>query len=326
MESVLRQKQHIHFEELIMLFTIFTPTYNRSALLMRVFESLKKQTFTDFEWLIVNDSSPDDTDEVVAGFIAENPFPIVYKKQEHGGKMRAMNKAGDLACGEWIMIHDDDDYMPENALEITAKYVEIANSVPNCDELSGMKIFTNGKNVRAKIPGEYVITDFAERRKKGWIGDEGIFYRNSVFKTCKATEFEGEYDSHFSIPAFKMCKQGSKMLMFNDIVYIGDYLEDGLSYNTQQGAYLLGIFNGYTEGVNLELELDVGLKRKIGVIGKYTFIARQKGLSYSDIENKIHKPIYLCFTLGLLVKLYFNIVKIIASNKLFHRIIRCRYL
>ena len=92
-----------------MLFTIFTPTYNRSSLLKRVFESLKKQTFKDFEWLIINDNSPDNTDEVVAKFIKENPFPIVYKKQEHGGKMRAMNKAGDIANGEWIMIHDDDD-------------------------------------------------------------------------------------------------------------------------------------------------------------------------------------------------------------------------
>lgn len=288
-----------------MLFTIFTPTYKRSELLKRVFESLKKQTFKDFEWLIINDSSPDNTDEVVGKFIKESPFPIVYKKQEHGGKMRAMNKAGDLARGEWIMIHDDDDFMPEKALEITAKYIEIANKIPNCDELSGMKIFTNGKNVRAFIPGEYVTTDFAERRKKGWIGDEGIFYRTSVFKNCKATEFEGEYDSHFSIPAFKMCMQGSKMLMFNDVVYIGDYLEDGLSSDTQRGAYLLRIFNGYTEGVNLELQLDVGLKRKIEVIGKYALVARQKGLSYSEIYKKIHKPILLCFFLEKLAKLYF---------------------
>ena len=292
-----------------MLFTIFTPTFNRAELLKRVYDSLKKQSFKDFEWLIINDSSPDDTDEVVAAFIKENAFPIVYKKQEHGGKMRAMNKAGDFARGEWIMIHDDDDFMPENALEITAKYIELANSIPNCDELSGMKVFTNCKNVRAYIPGEYVITDFAERRKKGWIGDEGIFYRTSVFKKCKATEFEGEYDSHFSIPAFKMCMQGSKMLMFNDVVYIGDYLEDGLSNDTQKGAYLLRIFNGYTEGVNLELHLDVGLKRKIEIIGKYTLIARQKGLDYSEIHKKIQKPIFLCYALGLIAKLYFHLKK-----------------
>ena len=293
-----------------MLFTIFTPTYNRSELLKRVFNSLKKQTFKDFEWLIINDSSPDNTDEVVADFIKENPFPIIYKKQEHGGKMRAMNKAGDLANGEWIMIHDDDDFMPENALKIVSEYIKIADTIPNCDELSGMKIFTNGKNVRAYIPGNYVITNFAERRKKGWIGDEGIFYRTSVFKNCKATEYEGEYDSHFSIPAFKMCMQGSKMLMFNDVVYIGDYLEDGLSSDTQRGLYLLRIFNGYTEGVNLELQLDVGLKRKIEVIGRYTYIARQKGLSYSQITKKINKPILLCLSLSLLLKVYFTLQKI----------------
>lgn len=83
-----------------MLFTIFTPTYNRSALLKRVYQFLKNQTFKDFEWLIINDSSPDDTEDVISEFIKESTFPIIYKKQEHGGKMRAMNKAGDIARGE----------------------------------------------------------------------------------------------------------------------------------------------------------------------------------------------------------------------------------
>ena len=52
--------------------TIFTPTYNRSHLLLRLYESLCKQSHKEFEWLIVDDGSTDNTKAVVDGFIAED--------------------------------------------------------------------------------------------------------------------------------------------------------------------------------------------------------------------------------------------------------------
>ena len=51
-----------------MLITVFTPTYNRAHLLPRLYESLRAQTFQDFEWIIVDDGSTDDTEEVVKSF------------------------------------------------------------------------------------------------------------------------------------------------------------------------------------------------------------------------------------------------------------------
>ena len=55
-----------------MKFTIFTPTYNRKKLLKKLYESLKKQTYKNFEWLIVDDGSTDGTKESVEKFLAEN--------------------------------------------------------------------------------------------------------------------------------------------------------------------------------------------------------------------------------------------------------------
>lgn len=293
-----------------MLFTIFTPTYNRSKLLKRVYEALKKQTFKDFEWLIINDSSPDDTDEIVQTFIQEKPFfPIVYVKQEHGGKMRAISKAVDLAHGKWIMIHDDDDFMPENGLEITSKWAQIADNYPECAELSGVKNDTKGNHIRPIIPYDFKILSFAEKIKNGWNKDEAIFYKTEIIKKYKAPEFENEYDSHFSIPAFKMCKAGYTLLMFNDVVYIGDYIEGGLSDESIDGTYLLRIFNGYTEGVKLELSLNVGIKRKIEIIGKYSYIARKKGLGYFEISKILKRNIFICFILCIIAKLYLNCMK-----------------
>ena len=60
-----------------MIFTVFTPTYNRAHLLDRLYHSLCQQTFQDFEWIVVNDGSKDDTDEVVKSFIAEKKINII---------------------------------------------------------------------------------------------------------------------------------------------------------------------------------------------------------------------------------------------------------
>ena len=48
-----------------MTITVFTPTYNRAYILPKLYESLKKQTCMNFEWLIIDDGSTDDTSEVV---------------------------------------------------------------------------------------------------------------------------------------------------------------------------------------------------------------------------------------------------------------------
>ena len=68
-------------------FTVFTPTYNRAHTLPRVYESLKRQTCHDFEWLIVDDGSTDNTQEIIASWqtvaIAQ-VFSVGAEAQEFG--------------------------------------------------------------------------------------------------------------------------------------------------------------------------------------------------------------------------------------------------
>lgn len=65
--------------------SILTPTYNRGKLLLPLYESLKNLTFEDFEWLIVDDGSEDDTEQYALSWIAHNiqnaEFPIRYIKK-----------------------------------------------------------------------------------------------------------------------------------------------------------------------------------------------------------------------------------------------------
>lgn len=73
--------------------TVFTPTYNRANKLMRVYQSLLSQRIFNFEWLIIDDGSTDETENVVAVFLKNKKFSVRYKKKGNGGKHTAYNGA-----------------------------------------------------------------------------------------------------------------------------------------------------------------------------------------------------------------------------------------
>ena len=106
-------------------FTIFTPTYNRAEKLKRVYNSLLKQTFKDFCWLIIDDGSSDNTEEVVKNFKNLN---IRYVYVKNGGKQRAYNKAIELANSKYFICLDSDDYFLEYSLEKIAEYMKKTSS------------------------------------------------------------------------------------------------------------------------------------------------------------------------------------------------------
>jgi len=98
-------------------FTVFTPTYNRRHTLPGVYDSLRAQTFSDFEWVIVDDGSSDHTDEIISVWQKEASFPIRYFYQSNRGKHVAHNRALKEAKGELFLIFDSDDSCVPEALE-----------------------------------------------------------------------------------------------------------------------------------------------------------------------------------------------------------------
>ena len=98
--------------------TVFTPTYNRAHLLGRVYESLCQQTCQNFEWLVIDDGSTDNTREIIAQYIAEQRIAIRYVWKENGGLYTGYNTAYANITSPLNVCIDSDDFMPENAVEL----------------------------------------------------------------------------------------------------------------------------------------------------------------------------------------------------------------
>ena len=99
-------------------FSVVTPSYNRAHLLGALFTSLNKQSFNDFEWIIGDDGSTDNTEEVVNNFIKDANFSIVYLKLKHGGKHNACLEMSKHIKGEYVVSIDSDDVLyADNSLQ-----------------------------------------------------------------------------------------------------------------------------------------------------------------------------------------------------------------
>lgn len=100
-----------------MYFTVCIPVYNRAHTIVRTLDSLKNQTFQDFEIVLVDDGSSDNIREVVQAWQERNEREIVCVHKENGGKHTALNRGIELAQGTFFLILDSDDWLKNDALE-----------------------------------------------------------------------------------------------------------------------------------------------------------------------------------------------------------------
>ena len=219
-----------------MKFTVLTPSYNRGDLLWELFRSLQRQTFHDFEWVIVDDGSTDNTEQVVAQMRnTEHFFPIVYKKTPNGGKHRAWNRGLDLASGEMIFGCDSDDYLTDDALE-TVDRIEKTIPAEEKDHFAGvcgLRGYKNRLMVGNTFSGEYMDMTYLERIRNNVKGDKTEIFYTSVWKRYKYCEFEGERFLTEATSLLRMAEDGLKIRFFNNIVKITEYLPDGLTSNSR---------------------------------------------------------------------------------------------
>ena len=221
-----------------MRFTVFTPTYNRGTLLWDLYASLCRQTFRDFEWVIVDDGSVDNTEKIIHEMKKrDNFFEIVYLKVQNGGKHRAWNKGIDLARGELFFGCDSDDYLTDDALEVTDKMERsiAIEEKKNYAGVCGLKGYKDFNVVGTTFSSEdYRDMTHLERVKNNVHGDKSEVIYTEIWKKYKYHEFAGERFITEATALNRMAADGLKMRYFNSVIKIIEYLPDGLSANPNE--------------------------------------------------------------------------------------------
>lgn len=209
--------------------TVFTPTYNRAYIIENLYRSLQRQTCTDFEWLVVDDGSSDETGVLFAAWMQEeNPFPIRYHKKENGGKCRAINFGLDLAQGELFFNVDSDDYLTDDALE---KLLRWEGDLPKDQKfcaVAGNLGTAPDVTPNTPLPGDYF--DGSALDRYGIIdGERAIAFYTEIHRQYQYPDCPGEKFMTEAVTWNRMANDGYRIRFYNDIIWIYEYKPDGLT-------------------------------------------------------------------------------------------------
>lgn len=210
--------------------TVFTATYNRAYSLPKLYKSLIEQTDKDFEWLIVDDGSTDDTEKLVKDYINDDSkLNIRYVKKENGGKHTAINVGVKEAKGDWFFMVDSDDWLSHDAISILkTRTASIENDHSFCG-ITALRVNRNGNEIGDICKYDILDVDsFSYRYKLRIKGDRAECIRTSVMREFPFPVFGNEKFIPESIIWVPMAMK-YKMRYTNDKIYICEYLNDGLT-------------------------------------------------------------------------------------------------
>ncbi|MGM9626776.1 MAG: glycosyltransferase family 2 protein [Faecousia sp.] len=209
--------------------TVFTPTYNRAYILENLYRSLQRQTYRDFEWLVVDDGSSDNTEELFQRWSREdNFFPIRYCKQENGGKCRAINRGLERARGELFFTVDSDDYLTDDALEKVARWESELPKGGNFCGIVANRGYSPDYTPNEPFEGEYLDGNAFDMYGPVH-GERALVFYTEIHRRYLYPEFPGEKFMTEAVTWNRMAYDGYKIRYFNDIIWIWEYKDDGLT-------------------------------------------------------------------------------------------------
>lgn len=289
-----------------MFITILTPTYNRASTLIRLYESLEKQIEKNFEWLIIDDGSIDETKKLVSSIKKNTKMKIKYVYKENGGKHTAINEGIKIINTPLTFIVDSDDFLTEDAVSSILKKWNFCKDKPNIGSIWFLQSDLTGKIVGDKFPDNEIISNYIDIMINSKVkGDKKAVYLTKIrkkfpFPYFKNEKFIGEGIIH------KRIGEKYDALFVNKVIYKCEYLQGGLS----QSGRRMRIKNPRGGMANSKefLSKDVNFKirlKKIILYITYGLFANEKKLNI--IKNSGY-PLFcfIMFPIAFILYLYWK--------------------
>lgn len=262
-----------------MLITVFTPAYNRAYSIGRIYESLQNQKYKEFEWLIIDDGSTDNTFEMISGFQSNCNFSIRYIRKNNGGKHTAYNLALDKAKGDLLFVVDSDDWLPENSLSDIASMAEKIKFDSSVCGIIALKNSTDGTTIGKTYSKENYYATFRDLELTGQSGERSIVFKTEIARKFRFPVIKGERFMPENV-AYDKFNAYYKLLVSNKSLTICEYQKDGLSSNPRK--LMMSSPGGYYLYYRNRIDMATSVNERIGYIIRYNaFRALYKG---HDVE------------------------------------------
>jgi glycosyltransferase involved in cell wall biosynthesis len=280
--------------------TIFTPTYNRADKLKRLYQSLVAQESHNFEWLIIDDGSTDDTASVVEAF-EQSQIKIRYYKQPNSGKHRAYNRALQLAEGEYFFCVDSDDWLAKDAIE------KIEANIHTAKFVLAYKEDEKGKLLSDAFPENIEQISLITLNRKYHCGGEfTILVQTDFAKKYLFPVFESEKFITESVVYDRMAAD-EKASLLPCIVTICEYQADGLSNNLNQ--IMKNNPAGYCLYFMQRIDMQEVFLKRLVTAGKYNCFCIFAKTNKSRYSGEHRGTVAIAKPLGWAFWLYYKLVR-----------------
>lgn len=268
--------------------TILTPTFNRADKLHKLYESLQRQTSCDFEWLIVDDGSTDNTAKIVEGWIQDSSLTIRYEYKRNGGKHTALNLGIRMITSELTFIVDSDDWLTDNAVDTVLFFADKYATRKAKDKLCGfsfLRVYSNGEVNTGEFPVDEAVDTYRQQRiNNNLLGDKAEVFYTEILKEFPFMVYRGEKFMPEDAVWLKMSGPYN-MVHINRKIYFCDYLEGGLTKTGRKMKVFSPYGMMYRSKVYLE-DPDVIFKVKLKMMILYHVYA---GFAGDEIECPVDR-------------------------------------
>lgn len=240
--------------------TILTPTYNRAHTLPRLYQALLNQTKHDFEWLIIDDGSTDNTKKLIENYKKESPFDIRLLQKENGGKHTALNIGFREAKRDWIFIVDSDDWLKKECIEFTTN--ELKSLSCDYQGFSFLRVYENDKAIGDLNDSN--LKTFLERIDSKILGDKADIFKKDSLIDFEFPVYEGEnFMAESALYIWHSMNNQVKFTNYNG--YVCEYQSDGLSANSIINRYKCVNSTLYVAKLKYTSHKNYSLKIRAGI-------------------------------------------------------------